>query len=258
MNNKQQKRNELSKLSNNLSKEISDIKNCANELKKNICAHANNIAGNMSLLKSLQSVSAKNGENASVRLKKDHFKYGQASNFFKNIFHGGRYQTEREAAVKKINAEGSTVSAGKVKETLQSKIQSALSKVNELKKEVGEYNNKINNIEAKKSDTENEINKLDQVRTEAKKAEEKIRETRKDFSIIYQSNAGCKGLNIEARHQFSNAPSAGKLSGSKIIEEYIRVHGDNIFSDGNKQLEPTIKAICSNMSEPRRCSCPIN
>ena len=249
MNDIRQKRIELSKFSKNLSQNISSIINCVTELNKSITAYKKNIASNQKLLKSLQSVSAKHGENASVRLKKDNFKYGQANNFFKNTFHGNRYQTEREAAVKKINAEGCTVSVGMVINTLQSKIDSALSKVDELKKEVAEYEKKIDNIEARKYGIEEKIEKLAKIESDAKIVNEKKHKTRQDFSLIYQSNAGCKALNIEARHQFSRAPSAGKVSGNKVVEEYRRVHGYEIFSRGNKALESTIKANCSNLSE---------
>ncbi|MDR6352608.1 hypothetical protein [Pantoea sp. SORGH_AS_0659] len=249
MNHIRQKRIELSKSRNNLSKKISGIKNCVTELNKSIAAHKKNISGNESLLKSLQSVSAKHGENVSVRLKNDHFKYGQASNFLKNTFHGNRYQAEREAAVKKVNAEGSTVSAGMAINKLQSKIDSAMSKVNELKKEVAGYDKKIDNIEERKYRIEEKIDKLAKIEIDAKKADEINQKNRDNFSIIYQSNAGCNAINIEARHQFSGAPSGGKASGNKVVEEYRRVHGYKIFTRGNKVFESTIKANCSNLSE---------
>lgn len=82
-----------------------------------------------------------------------------------------------------------------------------------------------------------------------KKNDEKQHKIRQNFSMIYQSNAGCKAINIEARHQFRSAPSAGKLSGNNVVEEYRRVHGYEIFDHGNKALKTTIKAICSNLSE---------
>jgi predicted nucleic acid-binding Zn-ribbon protein len=249
MNDIRQERSKLSKLKNDLSQNLSDIRNCVTKLNKSITAHNKNIAGNQSLLKSLQSVSAKHGEDASVRLKNDHFKYGQASNFFKNTFHGNRYQTEREAAVKMVNAEGSKVSAGMVINTLQSKIDSALSEVNELKKEVAGYDKKIDDIEARKYGIEKKIDKFAKIETDAKKADEKNHKARQEFSMIYQSNVGFKAINVEARHQFSNAPSAGKVSGNKVVEEYRRVHGYEIFSRGNKVLESTIKTNCSNLSE---------
>lgn len=243
-----QERVELKKLRNNLSQNITGIKNCLTEINKSITAHNKNIAGNQSLLKSLQAVSVNHGENATVRLKNDHFKYGQASNFFKNLFHGSRYQTEREAAANKINAEGSAVSAGTVIKTLQTKIDSDLSIVNALKTEVAERAKEIDNIETKKYKIDKKIDKLDKIEIDAKRAEEKNHQTRQIFSMIYQSNAGCKALNSEARHQFGNAPSGGKVSGSKVVEEYRRVHGYEIFSHGNKSLTSTIKANCSGLS----------
>ncbi|MCX8958433.1 ADP-ribosyltransferase domain-containing protein [Erwinia psidii] len=244
-----QERIELSKLRSSLSQKISDIKNSATEKNKSIAVHKNNIADNQSLLKSLHSVSAKNGENATVRLKKDHFKYGQASNILKKMLHGSRYQTEREAAVKKINAQGSTVSAGKVIKTLQTRIDSTLSEVHELKTEVAGYDKKIDNIEAIKYGIEKKLDNLTKIETNAKKADEKNHSARQNFSMIYQSNVGCKALNVEARHQFGNTPLAGKVSGSKVVEEYRRVHGYEIFSRGNKALESTIKANCSDLNE---------
>ncbi|CNE09415.1 Uncharacterised protein [Yersinia nurmii] len=36
-----------------------------------------------------------------------------------------------------------------------------------------------------------------------RKADEANQKIRKDFSMVYQSNAGCKALNVEARHQFA-------------------------------------------------------
>ncbi|CNE09446.1 hypothetical protein QVN42_07250 [Yersinia nurmii] len=41
----------------------------------------------------------------------------------------------------------------------------------------------------------------------------------------------------------------GSLSGSKVVAEYERVHGDNIFGRGNKELKTTLKVNCSNLTE---------
>ncbi|CAM3950234.1 ADP-ribosyltransferase domain-containing protein [Serratia silvae] len=238
----------LSKDRSELSQKISRIKNTVTEITQSIAAHKKNIAGNQSLLKSLRSVSGKYGENAAVRLKNDHFKYGQASNFVNNMFHGSRYQTEREAAVKKINAEGSTVSAGQAIKALQIGIGSALKEVNGLKTEVAKNAEKIDKNEAKKYSIQKEIDKLVEIETDAKKADEENLKNRQKFSSVYQSNEGCRGINEQARYQFGNGRSAGKVSGSKVVEEYRMAHGDDIFSRGNKALESTIKANCSDLS----------
>lgn len=134
-------------------------------------------------------------------------------------------------------------------DTLQSKIASAMSKVNDLNKKVAENNKEIDNIEARKNRIEKKIGELAKIETDAKKADEKNHKTWQNFSTIYQSNAGCKALNIEARHQFSSAPSAGKVSGNKVVEEYCKAHGYEIFNRGNQVVESTIKANCRNLSE---------
>ncbi|PIJ80120.1 hypothetical protein BLD46_16055 [Erwinia sp. OLMTSP26] len=239
----------MSQLSSKLSQKITGIKNSVTEINKSIITYKRNIAGNQSLLNSLQSILEQQGEAATVRLKNDHFKYGQASHFFKKMLYGSRYQTERDAAVEKVNAAERTVSAGEVRKTLQIRIDSALTKVNELKNDVIIHGQSINHFQAKKDGIEKKIDKLAKIEADAKKAEEKKDKIRQNFSMIYQSNAGCKALNIEARHQFGNAPSAGKLSASAVVEEYRRVHGYEIFSRGNKALESTIKANCSDLRE---------
>ncbi|GKW40573.1 MULTISPECIES: hypothetical protein [Pectobacterium] len=244
-----QERAKLSKINSNLLKESSCIINRSVKIYNYIDAQKNHIKNNKLLIENLQSVSEKHGDNATVRLKNDRFKYGQASNFLKNMLHGGRYQTEREAAVKSINAEGSTVSAGKMIKTLQTRIDSASSEIYEREIENKANYNIISSIEEEISAKKREIGTLDKIIADAKKADEKSLKVRQNFSMIYQSSAGCKAVNTEARHQFGNAPSAGKVSGGAVIEEYRRVHGYEIFSRGNKALKSAITVNCSELSE---------
>ncbi|MGL4978293.1 MAG: ADP-ribosyltransferase domain-containing protein [Plesiomonas sp.] len=232
-----------------LSRKIFDIKNTVIKKNKDITAHKNNITRNRTLLKSLQSVSGVHGESITVRLKDGRFKIGQASNVFKKIFNESRYQMEREAAIKKIDAKGSRVSAVQVMKTLQSRIDSDLNKVNELSKEVDGSNQKISIYGTKISSIEKQIAPLTKMVNDANKANEKNLKDRENFSAIYQSNAGCKALNVEARHQFGNVPIKGKVNGSEVVEEYRDRHGYEIFSRGNKELKSTIEINCSNLRE---------
>ena len=213
-----QERVELSTLRKNLLQKISGMKNCVTEINKSITAYKKNIAYNQSLLKSLQSVSAKHGENATVRLKDDHFKYGQASNFFKNIFHGSRYQTEREAAVKKINAEGSTVSTGKVIKTLQTKIDSALSKVKELKTEGDGYDTKIDNFERKKYDIEKKIDRLAKIKTDVKEADKKTMRLEKIFQWYIKLTRDAKRSTLRHVISLATLPQRAKLAEIKSLK----------------------------------------
>lgn len=190
-------------------------------------------------------------------MKNDHFKVGQASNVFKKIFNESRYQTEREAAIKKIDATGSTVSAGQVMNALESKIDSGLNKVDKLKKDVGVLNQEKDKYQAKITSIEKQIASLTKTVNDAKKANEKKHKDREGFSMIYQSNAGCKALNVEARYQFGNTSQNGELKGSKVVEEYRKAHGYEIFSRANKGLESTIKINCGNLSELVKTSAKV-
>lgn len=230
-----------------LTKVKSDIKRCAAATVELIKKLERNNTVNQSLLESLQKVSAKHGENATVRLKNDHFKYGQASNFFKNIIHSGRYQTEREAAVKKINAEESTVSAGKVIKTLQEKNDSYTSEIDKLKTEFAGCDKNIETIKANIHKLNEDLILCRKGIRERSKPNKKNDELRQIFSMIYQTNAGCKDVNIEARYLFGNATKPGNVSGSKVIEEYRGAHGRDIFSRGNSELKSTIKVYCDDL-----------
>ncbi|MGN7915790.1 ADP-ribosyltransferase domain-containing protein [Enterobacter sp. 22466] len=244
-----QGRVKLSETRCTLTNKIKDITNSAGKLKISIAEHKRGIDGNQSLLKSLKSVSAIHGENASVRLKNGHYKYAQASNFLKNVFNGNRYQIERNAAAKTIGAKGSAVSAGMVIKTLQSKIDSATSDVNRLNKEVAIYHDEIGHLKAEKKVIETKLEQLIEIDTDKEKADEKNHNIRQHVSSIYQTNAGCKAINTVARHLFRGAPSGGKVSGDAVINEYRSVLRDDIFNHGNKELEKTIRSNCSNLSK---------
>lgn len=242
-----QEKTQLTKYSYTLLKNINEIKNIACETFKSIETSETAISSYQSSLKSLEPFSEK--KDTVVRLKGDHFKSGEASNFLKNIFFGGRYKTEREAAAKEINVVGNTVSAGEVIKTLQTKVKDTMSKVEELKKEITGYKEEYDDLSTQETSIKKNINELNKIVAERDKVDKEIRQARSDFCMIYQSNAGCKGLNDEARYQFGNARYPGKVRGSDVVAEYRRVHGDNIFGGGNKELKSTISFKCEDLHE---------
>lgn len=242
-----QEKTQLTKYSYTLLKNINEIKNIICDKIKSIEASETAISSYQSSLKSLEPFSEK--KDAVVRLKGDHFKSGEASNFLKNMFFGSRYQTEREAAAREINAVGKTVSAGEVIKTLQTRVEDTMSKVGELQKEIAGYKEEYDDLKAQESPIKKNINELKKIVADAEKADKKNKQARSDFCMIYQSNAGCKGLNAEARYQFGNARSAGKVSASDVVEEYRRVHGYEIFGGGNKSLKSDISLHCNNLRE---------
>jgi hypothetical protein len=71
------------------------------------------------------------------------------------------------------------------------------------------------------------------------------KEVRRGFSQVYQTNAGCKAINQMARHLFMGQNSTS-LSGSAVISEYKRSHGDNAFK-GLTDTQYAIKAWCPDL-----------
>lgn len=232
-----------------LSKHLSEVRNTVAEKKQSEGKLKKAITSSQSLLESLKSVSKKHGDNATVRLKNDHFKHAQPNNFVKKTLNKNRYQSESVAAVKISNAQGSKISAGNAITALQSKIDSAISRVNKLKTEATEGNQKINSLKEQISLLDTELNKISTVENKAKEGFEKNKKTKQDFFMIYQSNAGCKGINAVARNIYGNGPTAEEVSGSKVVDEYRNAFGYEIFSRGNKPLVLSIKANCSELSE---------
>lgn len=237
------------KIRDDLSRDLRKVNNSVTELKTLATVINKELAKDQSLLKSLQSVSKKHGENATVRLKNDHFKFGQASNFFKKMVSSSRYQAEREAAVKKINAEGSTISAGKAITTLQAKVDEGLYRADKTKTWMAEENQKVQSFKNEIKKFESNIDELSKMERKAGEAEAKTRAARETFSIVYQSNAGCKALNSVARHVFGNSPPVNTKCGSNVVDEYRKAHGYEIFSHGAKELKHTIEAHCSDLSK---------
>ncbi|HDL8434778.1 hypothetical protein A6J63_006545 [Yersinia enterocolitica] len=240
-------KNTLHQEKNMLSANIQEVKNVLTDVKMKIKADTNDLNKNKALLTSLKGIASKHGDNANIRLKNDHFKLGQGSNFLKNLINGGRYKLEQQAATSKLVVKGSEVSArtGIAKLTQQIKTfeDSLVSSNKELKNNRDEYNS----LNVKLGAVDQQIETFNKAKIAADKADNNNKALCNNFSMIYQSNAGCKAINAEARHQFGNANQSAKLNGNQVIAEYVKTHGDNVFSGGNAPVKSAIQSHCSNL-----------
>lgn len=251
----QQERDKLCQARNQLSAKISNIKNTVTRLNAERLESEKNLIVERISFCNLRMIAQLHGENTPIRLKNDHFKYGgEASNFLKQKIYHRRYQAEREAAAQKFKVEGDVIVAGMAIKKQQEEIIKIFDHMVALEVVVGQKDKAINQLNVKKYNIEKKIDTLTEILADARKAEEKRQKIYQNFSMLYQSNAGCKAINLEARHLFGRSPIAGKINGSEIVEEYRRVHGDNIFSRGNNYLKSIIKFNCSNLSELVRTS----
>ncbi|MCW2256381.1 hypothetical protein M2263_002472 [Providencia alcalifaciens] len=67
--------------------------------------------------------------------------------------------------------------------------------------------------------------------------------------MIYQSNAGCKALNAQARYMNNLSSTPGALNSSTVISEYRKAHGYEIFSKGNQSVKSSIESLASNLNK---------
>ncbi|POT59480.1 hypothetical protein C3432_01800 [Citrobacter amalonaticus] len=202
-----------------------------------------------SLLKNLQSVSVEHGKDASVRLKDGKFKYGQASNFLKNILHGSRYQTEREDAATKLNIRKNDVSVSAATSILKEKVKNENEELQVLKQSLRLDETKLTHLQDKKYEIGDKLENIAKNEFNAVKAKEKAKSTIEVFSAIYQNKEGCKALISESRVQSGYQTTASDLNGKKIISECKKIHGDDIFSRGNNALKFSILTGASDIPE---------
>ncbi|HDL7838183.1 TPA: hypothetical protein PXP42_003957 [Yersinia enterocolitica] len=241
-------KNTLHQEKNMLSANIQEVKNVLTDVKMKIKADTNDLNKNKALLTSLKGIASKHGNDANIRLKNDHFKLGQGSNFLKNLINGGRYKLEQQAAASKLAVKGSEVSARTGISTLTQQIQTIQDSLDFSKKELKNNKDEYESLNVKLGAVDQQIETFNKAKIAADKADNNNKALRNNFSMIYQSNAGCKAINAEARHQFGNANQSAKLNGNQVIAEYVKTHGDNVFSGGNAPVKSAIQSHCSDLS----------
>ena len=231
---------------------LSAVENSQETFKTNFDNNKKNLLTKRLLFKSLQDVSAKHGEDAPVRLKNDHFKYGKASNFFKKMFHDTRYQTEREAAVNKINCEGSLVSAIEAIKHVEKEIISIDEEINEILKNDNSAQKEFNKLKEKKSAIQSKIDKLVESKTAKENAIKKLNYDFEIFSIIYHTNVGSNALNYSSLNKYTNAEFQVRINPDKVLAEHERAKGGKggkAFVSVNEKYVHGIKANFSNRDE---------
>ncbi|WP_156484910.1 hypothetical protein [Erwinia sp. ErVv1] len=230
-----------------ITRKISEIKNTQATLARTIDPCEKTISSNDLSLIELNKVADKYGKDARVRLKEDHFKYGEPRNLLKKLFHGYRYKIECRDAVKKIKRRTNKLSAEIAIKTIEKEKNNEMSKRDELKKDYNINALKIKELTEKEKHISLELDEIRETYIELTKEKREGDMKRENFSMIYNSNAGCKAINHEARHQYGLMREGGKLDGNKVVDEYCRAHGDNIFNRGGAKYKDIIKTECYNL-----------
>lgn len=247
-----------------LGNQLKEVKNKSLQISGETAKLDQSTAACKSLVSVLSNISSQHGDSASVRVKDGNLKFGQGSNLLKNLFNGGRYQKERQAAAEKFGLQGNkTISVAEGKKSLQGVIEANTQKKRDLENTHRALNTQEKELKQTLADVDYELSTIDLAESksfqdtertsptaatsrssgvkETKVLSAKEKELRSTFSKIYQSNAGCIGINAESRHQFAGSQKPGQLGSGKVADEYIRVFGDNHFTGGNKEVLQTLK-----------------
>lgn len=239
----------LSSERSRISQSIETIENSIAKLTLALKAKEKSLNVNLSMLKNVKAIVDKFGKDASVRLKGNTLKYGQPSGFFAKMFHGSRYQTEREAAIQKFSGKGSEVSASTVSSILKERISNASNKLDSLELSLNDLKSELAGLNARYFSVDGKIREEVAIEKEAKRVSENHNKQQKIFATLYQTNAGAKALNAEARYQFGNGSKGGYLRSNKVIAEYIEAHEGNIFTRGNSDLKLTLASYCGDVTQ---------
>ncbi|ENM3803743.1 hypothetical protein NTH48_003271 [Vibrio cholerae] len=206
------------------------------------------ISEKKSQIQSLNNIAEKHGDNSIVRLKGKQFKYGEPSNFIKKILHSNRYETERKKASEIMKISTTEISAKTSISELNKQVKSLEVDLKMANTNLGKIQKDLTLAENLQYEINNDISAIKKIEDNEKKANEAKQKAYQDFCLVYQSNEGCKALNKEARKIYRNSVNGGSLISSKVIREYERVHGSEIFGRGNKDLKYRIQAQCEDLS----------
>lgn len=225
--------------------DLSKAKNTVNELNQKIDLQKQAIDCCQSWIKKLTSVSAQKGAETIVRFKSNNFKEMQTSSI-KNFFHNSRYQGELKEAAELSGANGNKVSAGVAMKALQEKIDGFQSELANNNNQLATQLNKVSRLKNQSYNIDTKIHNLENSIAITRKREEEIKAVKVNFSMIYQSDAGCKAINAAVDRLKENASSEIKLDAKKVIKHYHESKGIDVFDKASgKKIEQSIRVNCS-------------
>lgn len=182
------------------------------------------------------------GGNSLIRFKNNTFRKQPSSNFLKQFLFGSRYKLELQAAAGKIEPSKSSVTVIEGMMYYQQKSEESLKQCDSLLNDMGIKEDALNKIRDERKPITKQLEDIESQEVEAQKIAEQRKKDCRNFALIYQSNAGCKAINAQARHLYGSSTRSASLKGSDIIAEYERVHGDNIFTKGNKHYKSDLNS----------------
>lgn len=185
------------------------------------------------VLPKLTKISDQYGSDSMIRIKNNQLREQPSNSFLKKLFFGNRYKSELKNTAEMMESKKSHITASELSNYLNQKISKYETKNNALKQTMRTETQSLPLIKKELA----QINgQLEKIKSQEDLAEQYKKDCR-NFALIYQSNAGCKAINAQARYLYGSSTRSASLKGRDVIAEYERVHGDNIFTKDNKHYK---------------------
>nr|WP_278979418.1 hypothetical protein [Providencia alcalifaciens] len=197
------------------------------------------------VLPELMKISDQYGSDSIIRIKNKQIREQPSNSFLKKLFFGNRYKSELKIAAEIAESKKSHITASEFSNYLNQRIFKYKTKNNELKQTICSEKKSLPSIKKELTQINDQLKKIQLQEAET----EKITEEKNDFALIYQSNAGCKAINAQVRYLYGSSTQSASLRGSDVINEYERVHGDNIFTKGNKHYKFKLKYYAEELKQ---------
>lgn len=223
--------------------ERSEIK----KIKKSIDKISSTIAKDKYLISNIKRISTKYGTDSTIRLKNGKFKSGKPDNLMKKLINGRRYEAERNSAAKFIGDCSGNATASKGQQFLSDQLtkeQQVVDDLNDQKEKAEKQYRHLNYLEHQLRSQP----WASKPKGDAKGGEDKDNiKIRRNFNLIYQTNAGCAAINNTARNIYGNSSNSNPTNASGVIDEYKDTFGYEIFEKGNKELKSEIRYLSKNI-----------
>ncbi|HHR5884621.1 TPA: hypothetical protein ACS78C_001296 [Providencia alcalifaciens] len=192
----------------------------------------------------LMKISDQYGSDSMIRIKNKQIREQPSNSFLKKLFFGNRYKSELKIAAEMTESKKSHITASELSHYLNQRIFKYETENNELTQTICSEKKSLPSIKKELTQINDQLEKIQLQEAEAKK----IDEQNNNFALIYQSNAGCKAINAQARYLYGSSTQSASLRGSDVIAEYERVHGDNIFTKGNKHYKSDLNSYAKGLT----------
>ncbi|MDR5014439.1 hypothetical protein RF663_09395 [Aeromonas veronii] len=224
---------------------IITIKNKKNETASSVSA----ING---MIKQLNRISTKHGDNSIVRLKASgKLKHEKSSSKLKNLFNldAKRLKSERRAAVELVrtqstDAKATTVMAKECSEYFTKLVNDGRNELTRLSSELPRLDDELHIVKEQLTSAKAQEHKIDE-------AKNNIKERIQVFSVIYRSDHGYPLINAAARSKYGNSSSYCNeiLKHKNVLESYTQINDKAFKNEQYKHLPWKIKNACKDMDK---------